>query len=326
MVLLPIFLFSLISCGGEGDFIEDIPSLYEDCTKLVYDTVYRSELDSAGNIITDTIITERTETIRNDLKITIDSIALQFIVLGPGSMQGADCYDKFLFQFCDGFDYATCYDMSNGNRQALFKFLGAPEGYNYHCNNADFSNDFYYDDDEFPLIYISQNAHRHVVVCRIVRSNNSFSLDVVQTIIFKDLYSLDIAIDNENGYMYNYAAIGRNKLRLLKYKIPDYRLSGEVTLTKEDIMDTLDVSGYISDYQGAKIKGNFLYLAEGVPSWGSEPCIRIVNLRNGSYSRFNLTRLFGFYYELEDVFFYNDELYLATNYGKGVYKICMSFN
>lgn len=326
MMVLPILFYMLISCGGNGDYIEDIPSLYEEDTKTVYDTVYHTRTDSNGNETTDTIISERTETIRNDLKITIDSMVFQFIVQGPGSMQGADCYDNYLFQFINGFHYATCHDMLSGNRLSFFKFPGAPDGYDYHCNNADFSNTFYYEDDEFPLIYVSQNAPRHVAVCRIFRTNNTFSLDIVQTIVFKDLYSLDIAIDNDNGYMYNYAALGGNKLRLLKYKIPDYRLSGEVTLTKEDILDTLDVVGWIGDYQGAKIKDGFFYFAEGVPNWGSDPCIRIVNLDNGSYSRFNLRKMFGFYHELEDLFFYNDELYCATNFNKGVYKFFMSFN
>lgn len=326
MMILPLLLYLLISCGGDGDYIEEIHTLYEEDTKIVYDTVYRAGTDSAGNEITDTIISERTETVRNDLKITIDSLNYIFSIIGAGSMQGADCYNNLIFQFCDKFKHAYCYDITNGNRVALFHFSGAPDGYNYHCNNADFSDTFYYEDDEFPLIYISQNAHRHVVVCRIVRTSDSFSLDVVQTIVFKDIYSLDIALDNENGLMYNYAATSGNNLRLLKYKIPDYRLPGEVTLTKEDILDTLDIAGYISDYQGAKIKDGLFYFAEGVPNWGSEPCIRIVNLENGSYSRYNLTKLFGFYYELEDVFFYNNELYCTTNFGKGVYKVCLNYN
>ncbi len=354
--MLPFLFCMLISCGDNEDFIKEIHSLNEDDTITVYDTIDSARTDSIGNEISDTIISEKPDTItvyetvdstrtdsigneisdtiisekldivNNDLKITIDSLVFQFVVLGPGSMQGADCYDRYLFQFCDGFHYASCYDMSNGKEQAIFKFPGAPKGYNYHCNNADFSNTFYYEDDEYPLIYISQNAHKHVVVCRISRTNNTFSLNVIQTIVFKDLYSLDITIDNENGYMYNYAAVGGNKLRLLKYKIPDHRLSEEVTLTKEDILDTLDIDGYISDYQGARIKDGLFYFAEGVPNWGSDPCIRIVNLSNGSYSRFNLKTLFGFNHELEDLFFYNDELYCATNYGKGIFKVCLSFD
>ena len=323
-MLFPFLFLLLFSCGGDGDYIEEIHTLYEESTKIVYDTIYRAGTDAAGNEITDTIITERTETVRNDLKITIDSLNYIFSIIGAGSMQGADCYNNLLFQFCDKFKYAYCYDITNGNRVALFHFSGAPDGYNYHCNNADFSQTFYNDDDEFPLVYVSQSSPRHVVVGRIARKKNAFTMDVVQTIVLSGIPSADVVIDKENGYMYAYV-YNMDKLILYKYKIPEYNLSDRIVLTKDDILETIDI-GHVTYRQGATIKDGFLYMLDGVPNWGTEVYIKVVNLENGSYSRISFSHNFGFYYEAEDVFFYNNELYCTTNFGKGVYKVCMSYN
>lgn len=324
MILFPFLTFLLFSCGGENAFVEDIDELYEEKTKVVYDTICRTETDSEGNEVTDTIITERTETVRNDLKITIDSICYKFVIEGPGSMQGADCYNNLVFQFCNGFNYASCYDITNGNKIAMFKFAGAPSGLNYHCNNADFSQTFFSDDDEFPLIYVSQSSPRHVVVGRIARKKNTFTMDVVQTIVLSGIPSADVVIDKENGYMYAYV-YNMDKLILYKYKIPEYNLSDRIVLTKDDILETIDI-GHVTYRQGATIKDGFLYMLDGVPNWGTEVYLKVVNLENGSYSRISLSHNFGFYYEAEDVFFYNNDLFLVTNFNKGVYKVCMSFN
>ena len=90
MMIFPVLLFIVFSCSG-GDFIEQNKNtLYEEIDRTVYDTIYHAQTDSLGNEIVDTIITERTETIRNDLKVSIDSLIFQFAAIGNGSMQGAD--------------------------------------------------------------------------------------------------------------------------------------------------------------------------------------------------------------------------------------------
>lgn len=325
MMIFPVLLFIVFSCSGGDDFIEQNKNtLYEEIDRTVYDTIYHAQTDSLGNEIVDTIITERTETIRNDLKVSIDSLIFQFAAIGNGSMQGADCYGKYFFQFSSGFKYAYCYDMTNGKRLASFKLPGAPEGLDYHCNNADFSNTFYDDDDEFPLIYVSHPNSGHVSVCRIIRKQNTFTLDVVQTIVYTHLTNPDITIDKENGYMYA-SSYKNGTVHLYKYYIPDHHIPGEVLITQEKMLETFD-TGYTVNRQGSIIKKNYYYLVEGVPNQGTDVFIKIVNLHNGSYSRINLSKTCGFYCEPEDVFFFNGDLYCATNSGKGVYKVYMSFN
>lgn len=325
IMLLPILLFIIISCSGGDDFIEEKKnSLYEETDIIVYDTIYHTHKDSLGDEVVDTIITERTETIRNDLKISIDSLVFQYVNSCYGSMQGADCHGKYFFQFNNSFTYASCYDMTDGNRVALFKLPGTPDGLVYHCNNADFSNFFYNDDDEFPLVYVSHPNSGHVSVCRITHMQKSFTLDVVQTIVFTHLTNPDITIDNENGYMYA-SSYKNGTVHLYKYKTPDYHISGEVYIDPNDILETMD-TGYTVNRQGSIIKDNYYYLVEGIPDQGTDVFIKVVNLKNGSYSRINLSKTCGFNWEPEDVFFYNNELYCVTNYGKGVYKVYISFN
>lgn len=324
-MFFPILLFIIISCSGGDDFIEDNKNpLYEETERTVYDTIYHTQTDSAGNEVTDTIITERTETIRNDLKITIDSIVPLFAITNSRYLQGTDCYDRYMFVFHSDFNYASCFDVTNGKKQATFKLPGAPEGLNYHCNNADFSNSFYYEDDEFPLVYVSHPNSGHVSVCRITRKQKSFALDVVQTIVYNHLKDPDITIDNENGYMYA-SSYKNGTVHLYKYNIPDYHIEGDVIITEDDMLETFD-TGYTVNRQGSIIKDNYYYLVEGIPNKGLDAFLKIVNLQNGSYSRINLSKTCGFYCEPEDVFFYDGELYCATNSGMGVYKIYLSFN
>lgn len=325
MLLLPVVFLLMMSCGEDNSIVNDVNTLYEETTKVVYDTIYRTTTDSAENEVTDTIITERTETVRNDLKVIIDSLVSQFDVVCYGSMQGSDCYDKFLFIFSSGFVHVSCYDMSDRKKLSSFKLPGAPYGYNYHCNNADFSNYFYYEDDEFPLIYVSHPNSGHVTVGRITRKQNSFTLDVVQTIIFNHLTDPDITIDKDNDFMYASYYYKDGTVHLNKYKLPDYHISGDVHIQKEDVLETIDI-GPTVNRQGSVIKDNFFYLMEGIPNRGTDVFVKIVNLENGSYTRINLTKICGFNHEPEDVFFYNDDLYCATQWSKEVFKFYMSFN
>lgn len=327
-MLFPFLFLLLFSCGGDNDFIEDINTLYEETTKTTYDTIYQTRLDSLGNEIVDTIISENTEELRNDLKVVVDSICHLFNVGGPGSLQGADCYNGTFFHFCKGFNWVSIYDMESGNRIALLKFSGNKNGLNYHCNNADFSNVFYNPDDEFPLIYVSQSTPRHISVGRISRVRKTYTIDVVQTIIFSNENSIisspDVVLDNDNGFMYAYA-YGREGLQLYKYKIPDCHGGEEIILTDNDIIETFDI-GNVSYRQGATIRNGFLYMVDGVPNWGTDVYLRIVNLSNHSYSRINLTRACGVLWEPEDLFFYEGELYCAANFNRGVHKVYISFN
>ena len=99
MLLFPVLLLLMMSCGEDNSFVEDINTLYEETTKVVYDTIYRTTTDSAENETTGTIITERTETVRNDLKVIIDSLVSQFEVVCYGSAQGIPFFGERLCSF-----------------------------------------------------------------------------------------------------------------------------------------------------------------------------------------------------------------------------------
>ena len=59
----------------------------------------------------------------SSVKLIIDSIVYKFSQVAAGDLQGADCYDGIMFQFCDRFSWASCYDMRTYNRLSFLKHL-----------------------------------------------------------------------------------------------------------------------------------------------------------------------------------------------------------
>lgn len=265
------------------------------------------------------------------VKLIIDSIVFKFKQDAPGDLQGADCYDGIMFQFCDHFSYAAGYDMNTLNRIALFK---TPSVSSYHCNNADFSNTFYDENDRFPLLYISQfrDNDRCIIVCRIIQEKNNYSLKVVQTIQLPYDHSVigyytDAVLDNENGYMYvySYDSTKYNSISIHKFKMPEFIENESVVLTNDDIIESFG-NGYCKHPQGAIIKDGLLYMVEGVPNWGTEVYLRVTNLENKSHIRVSFSNLqTEWVWEPEDVFFYNDDLYCVSNFCRGVFKMSIRF-
>jgi hypothetical protein len=312
-LLFFFFLLVLLSCSNTPQE-DDMLIIIQPTTDEVEDSLTVGEKEEESSV-----------------KLVIDSIVYKFSQVAAGDLQGADCYDGVMFQFCDMFSYASCYDMETYKRLSLFK---TPSVSSYHCNNADFSNIFYDENDRFPLLYISQfrDNDRCVIVCRIIQEGMKFTIRVVQKIQLPMDHSIigyytDAVLDNENGFMYvySYNSTKYNSISLHKFKMPEFREDETVVLTNDDIIESFN-NGYCKHPQGAKIKDGLLYMVEGVPNWGTEVYLRVTNLENKSHARVSFSKMqTEKIWEPEDIFFYNDELYCASNFCKGVYKMSIRF-
>lgn len=312
-LLFFVFLLILLSCSNTSEE-DDMLIIIQPTTDEVEDSLTVGEKEGESSA-----------------KLVIDSIVYKFSQVAAGDLQGADCYDGVMFQFCDKFSYASCYDMETYKRLSFFK---TPSVSSYHCNNADFSNIFYDENDRFPLLYISQfrNNDRCVIVCRITQEKNVYSIRVVQKIQLPMDHSIigyytDAVLDNENGFMYvySYNSTKYNSISIHKFKIPEFREDETVVLTNDDIIESFN-NGFCRHPQGAIIKNGLLYMVEGVPNWGTEVYLRVTNLKNKSHARVSFSKMqTDRTWEPEDIFFYNDELYCASNFCQGVYKMSIRF-
>lgn len=242
---------------------------------------------------------------------------------GNISVQGASCYDKYLFQFEDNNAAIYVYDLE---KKEFITKIELMANTNNHCNNASFSNIFYEPTDNFPLLYASGGKtanYNKVQVYRIQEERGTFSASQVQEITMpsptrdNQLTWGGVAIDNENHFLYFYGGTS-TLMQYVAFPIPNIK-EKEVSLSDADIIDQFALSSYIHP-QGATINNGHIYVTDGVPECGDISHLKIIDLRRKEQIIFNLIEN-GFKIETEGIFFYDGHLLIATSQGKGIYEI-----
>lgn len=224
------------------------------------------------------------------------------------------------------------------NRVVCKKYMGAVEEkigmyVLYHCNQMSFGRDFYDSNDPFPLLYISQRAREDnrcfMEVYRLIpkwsekdSEYTKLETELVQMLYFpvmtkeNSLGRVNCAIDAPNDFMYaySYSTIdndpNRGKCRISCFKIPDIH-DKEIYLNDEDIIDSypLDYNGINS--QGACIKDDRLYIAQGYQSSGYI-YLNVIDLKKKKLlKRIDLLHN-GFSWEPEGCFTYNGSIMISS--------------
>lgn len=221
-----------------------------------------------------------------------------------------------------------------------------------HSNSVIFSNTYYSEEDEFPLLYsnvynncaYSDNKRKGTTcVYRLQKSGNIFSTTLLQLIVIGFTEDLiwksenindarpygNFVIDTENSRYYAFTMLDeKNCTRYFSFDLPDIK-SGEfdktlgvkkVTLEKEDIIDFFDCD-YHRYIQGAAFNNGIIYSLEGfTDDENNPPALRLIDTVAKSqkevyyFSDFNLT------VEPEFIDFENQKCYYADNYGN-VYNL-----
>ena len=244
------------------------------------------------------------------------------------SVQGADCFKSYVCLFCADHSNLQILDMINKEQVSAISLPSL--GSAYHCNNVDFSSTFYDENDFFPLLYSSHQGKnaRCVLVDRLFMDGGKFKAKTIQRIdipyeIDEALrFTPDALIDNQNKCLYVYTG---NTIPITDFYIFKFRLpmitEGAVRLTKEDIMSAWVIQDNPSYYkQGGIVKNNILYIMEGVPGWNTDNIMRVIDLNNETYTLFNLTELYNAVWEPEDIFIYDENLYVLSS-GSGIFLI-----
>ena len=242
------------------------------------------------------------------------------------NIQGASITDGKLFQLHDGNKPMVVYDMKNGS---FICEIEVEPTKTWHNNTASFSDSYYEDGDDYPLLYVSQeNIKEHKAVVYRIKDvkGGGMSAEIVQTIIFPEpmemgLYYPNLALDLDAGYLYltgfSWASWNKpergNAVQLLRFRLPSPKEGAVVKFWTKDILER-----YCFDFkvatQGAAIRGGKLYQVFGGPG---NSCLVCTDLSNGT-EEFK-SELNGIPGEPEGLGFYNDRIIVSCNDGE-VYR------
>ena len=306
-------------------------------------------LPSQSQVLRDSILVMLQDSI-------IDSISFQTVVKekafekymdltkSRGNVQGGACFGNYLFVGHDRNAIMDVYDLSTRLFVCAMKMNTPEPKTRCHANTINFGSQYYKKDDEFPLLYVSSgysisktDDRSNVYVYRISRKNNtdSFALnaELVQTITILGPGGWSECItDNENEALwFRYDRIASRCF--LKYPVPDVRLEiVEIDPTKKPAIDTIIIRNFsvIRHCQGMVCYDRNFYIPSGVPSWGDEPYLSIINLEKKDYTHivnlydlemFNRYSLRDNNWEPEFFFTYNGDYFMG--YRSAIYKLNM---
>lgn len=188
-------------------------------------------------------------------------------------IQGSACFGKYLFQFYDTNDTIDVFNLEEKSFTQTIRLTAVST---YHCNNANFGNEYYTQSDEFPLLYVSQEnvAEHKCLVYRVIGTEGSWSVKLVQTITLPTpsddfMWYPNCIIDTQNSKLIA-AGLGNNPWspgtnNVIRYKVfslPKLN-KGNVTLSLSDIEDSIEVKHY-STTQGGFILNNKIYQVFGM--------------------------------------------------------------
>lgn len=272
-------------------------------------------------------------------------------------VEGAVCYDKYLFQAYIGGKFIDIIDLETNQKQALLTINIDINTQTYHGNVLSFGKDIA-PDSNFPYLYYSceNNSNPQILVMKIISSNtnsNQWTGELVQTIYlpecnggnsqngsidtlttFKHYYQ-NGCIDAENNCIWvsgytmesfnnNVGAYDNNKLIYKKYELPSVS-EKKVYFSYNNVLDSF-ILPFKKGTQGMIIRNNKLYQCFGYDREDTYDefldCIDLSTKQIFHSYRFPKTQLVGLGEELESPYIYKDNLYLsATVYSWRYYTL-----
>lgn len=262
-------------------------------------------------------------------------------------VQGAACYDKYLFQAYIGGKLIDIIDLETNQKQALLTINIDVNTRAYHGNVLSFGKDIA-PGSNFPYLYYSceNNSNPQILVIKITSSNadsNQWTGELVQTIYLPESNggnsqngSTDISttfkhyyqngcIDTENNCIWvsgytmesfnsNIGAYDNNKLIYRKYELPSVS-EKKVYFSYNNVLDSF-ILPFKKGTQGMVIRNNKLYQCFGYDNKDVYDefldCIDLSTKQIFHSYQFPKTQLVGLGEELESPYIYKNNLYLSA--------------
>jgi len=277
-----------------------------------------------------------------------------------GGRQDGAVFGDYMFSF-DSKGICTVYELDKiknaGGREAEphSEFvLDKIELIKPHSNAVVFGNEYYSENDEFPLLYsniynnYAMDEDKKIGVCavyRLQKENDGFKTTLVQVIRIDFTDNEDywkshgedvrpygnFVIDKEKSLLCAFTMRDEsNSMRYFTFDLPkadDGEMSDEygvpvVKLQISDIKEMFDMS-YQYFIQGACAEGGKVYSLEGFnynDRGENLPALRVVNLNDKTEELFRLSEDYGIQVEPEMIDFYDGICYMGDHHGN-VYKL-----
>jgi hypothetical protein len=198
-----------------------------------------------------------------------------------GWAQASANYGDFLFQ---GYENNLMIDVYNLKTKT---FIGripidrSQQSSLYHVNTINFGNQFYAEDDAFPVLYVcsgyrQENSTKSLVFAyRIVQADNDvFRAELIQTITLDFGSWTEAILDNEHNAIWI-----RDKHAYRKYPVPSV-FDGDCLISSRDNClkeITLFKRPFASSDQGHLFYDDRIWFASGVPGWSEKTALYILN-------------------------------------------------
>lgn len=262
-----------------------------------------------------------------------------------GNVQGGACFGNYLFVGHDKNSIMDVYNLSTRLFVCAMKMYTPEPKSRCHANTVNFGSRYYKKDDEFPLLYVSSgysiskiddrsNVYVYRISKKIIHEDSiAFNTELVQTIsiIGPGGWSECITDNDNEALWFRYDRIA--KRCFLKYSVPDvHQEIVEINPNEKPALDTIITRNFsvIRHSQGMLCHEDNIYIPTGVPSWGEEPYLSIVNLEKKDYTHIinlvdlemiNRSALRDNRWEPEFFFVFDGDYFMG--YRRTVYKLNM---
>lgn len=195
--------------------------------------------------------------------------------------QDIETFGGYLFVSFSGIEQIKIYSL------ATHELLDSIEIEMQHGTGMQFSNDFYDENDEFPLLYVGGWTTNQINVIRILKENESWTASIIKKLIIptSEGYYLAPSIDNENNLLYCYGYKNNsnqaynNKMILLKCDLSNLSENQDNTFTPY-ILNRIETD-YMGVTQGRKYFNNRLYVGFSNTSSPHNSRLVAIDVNNG---------------------------------------------
>ena len=317
-------LISLLSCGHEGDIIDEYLIEVE---RQNNDSITPKDSTTTPK---DTITTNNSTTTGKDT-IICSYEKYMSISTSYGGSQGAACYDKYFFQGYSNNAAIGVFDLEKKTCLGKIDISDPTPNSRIHVNTMNFGTQKYDKDDFFPLLYVSSgytqkvnnNALSYIYVYRILRDKTeSFTATLVQTIALNGFGTWTEGIlDNDHDILWiKYEPNGTDgEYKYASFNVPKYK-SGDIVLNQDNYLTdfSLGVQPFKSSNQGYIYYKDKLLLVSGTSPTIQKLAFIVINLKTQTRETVIDLAEIGLRSEPENVFFYKDQLMIG--YSRSIYK------
>lgn len=318
-ILLACSWGTSISDGTEVSF-SDIKIYYSDLLSIIEDVEGRGKWDYYGeHIELKELVTKKNKCNYGNYILFNRDNTSSFDNYGLTGNQSLAIFDNYIFIFKDtGGGTVVNYE----TKSIISQFTYSASDPDTHQNSAQFTNIFYDDADEFPLLIISRCKEYGAdqgLIYRITRNDTNFTFTLINQISPNfETHGCDWAIDNDNKLLYaiyypndSYSVRTNNKLQFRIFEVPTKAeiISGDAIIINENsYLSKMELDTYFV-LQGAYAVGNKLFIAVQLPDGDEQTRHNFVILvdvfKNELLSRIPIED--GL--EPEGIAIYNDKIY-----------------